>query len=57
MKMAEKLEKEGKIFLIRPLENTVGRTETSYEKLMAFYRHGYDLMSEQFEKLVDYLNK
>ncbi|QOV19649.1 patatin family protein [Blautia liquoris] len=57
VKMAEKLEKEGKIFLIRPLENTVGRTETSYEKLMAFYRHGYDLMSEQFEKLVDYLNK
>ena len=42
---AEELEKEGKIFLIRPQTNPLGRAETNYEKLMAFYRHGYDLMS------------
>ncbi|WP_230398381.1 patatin-like phospholipase family protein [Novisyntrophococcus fermenticellae] len=53
----ERLQKEGKLFVIQPLDKTVSRTETHYDKLMAFYQHGYDRMSEQFDDLMTYLEK
>lgn len=55
VEMVERLEKEGKVFVIQPLEKTIGRAETHYEKLMAFYEHGYDRMSEQMDDLMRYL--
>lgn len=55
VEMVERLEKEGKVFVIQPLDKTVGRAEMHYEKLTAFYQHGYDRMSEQFDDLMRYL--
>lgn len=53
----ERLEKAGKVFVVQPLEKTVGRAELHYEKLMAFYQHGYDRMAEQMDDLMRYLEK
>lgn len=55
MDAVERLEKEGKVFVLRPLEKTVGRAELHYEKLMNFYQHGYDRMAEQMDDLMRYL--
>ena len=51
----ERLEEDGKIFVLRPEMNTVGRLESDYAKLEAFYQHGYDLMKEQYGALVEFL--
>lgn len=47
----EKWEDEGKVFVIRPLEKTVSRTERDPERLMEFYRHGRERMEAQFDDL------
>jgi len=55
MALVNKLEAEGKIFVIRPTEPPVGRLEKDYDKLMSFYMHGYNMMQERFEELKRYL--
>ncbi|MDD3277789.1 MAG: patatin family protein [Lachnospiraceae bacterium] len=57
IRQVEKLEREGKLFVIRPMEKTVGRAESHQEKLIAFYQHGYDSMKEQMDALRTYLQK
>lgn len=50
------LEKEGKIFVIRPdSEITVGRLETAPEKLKELYEAGYNDAKNKFEVLKEYL--
>ena len=49
------LEKEGKIFVLRPLIPTVSRLEKNYDALMHFYEHGYRLMKKQYDELMKYL--
>ena len=49
------LDKEGKIFVIRPTEPPIGRLEKDYDKLMNFYLHGYQMMQERYEDLKKYL--
>ncbi len=51
----EKLEKEGKIFVLRPLIPTVSRLEKDYDMLMNFYDHGYCLMRREYNRLKEYL--
>lgn len=51
----EKLEKEGKIFVLRPLIPTVLRLEKDYDMLMNFYDHGYCLMRREYNRLKEYL--
>ncbi len=51
------LEKEGKIFVLRPEIDAVGRLDSDYEKIIQFYQHGYDLMESQYESLLEYLKK
>lgn len=51
----EKWEKEGKIFVLRPSNRTVSRTEQNYDELIRFYQHGYDAMEEQFEAMKAFL--
>ena len=51
----ERLEKEGKIFVIRPTLPCPGRTEVNREKLKAFYNHGYNTMVMEFERMKDFL--
>lgn len=53
----EKWEAQGKVFVIRPRTKTVSRTEQNHEALTAFYQHGYDLMEESYEKLLEYLRR
>ncbi len=55
MERIEKLEEEGKIFVIRPLIPTVSRLEQDVDKLNTFYQHGYQLMEERFSELQTYL--
>ena len=53
----EKLEKEGEIFVLRPEMKPVSRLEKDYDKLMAFYDHGYELMKRELPRLEAYLEK
>ena len=55
MNLIEKLEEEGKIFVLRPLIPTVSRLEKNYDALMHFYEHGYSLMKKQYDELMKYL--
>lgn len=57
MEKIEKLEEEGRIFVLRPQIKTVARLEKDYEILMDFYNHGYHLMEKQYENLLAYLEK
>ena len=53
--LVEKMEKEGKIFVLRPLIPTVSRLEKDYDMLMNFYDHGYCLMKREYGRLMEYL--
>ncbi len=53
----EKWEAQGKVFVIRPIQKTVSRTEQDRQAMTDFYQHGYDLMEENYGKLLGYLEK
>lgn len=55
MEYIEKLEEKGKVFVIRPEYDGVGRVETNQEKLTSFYNHGYDYMKEHYDELLAWL--
>ena len=55
MLMVNKMEAEGKIYVIRPTEPTVSRLERNYDTLMRFYEHGYETMEDEYDKLRRYL--
>ena len=57
MDLVDRMEEEGKIFVIRPEIKTISRTERNREKLMEFYRHGYIQMMKQYDGLIQYLEK
>ena len=56
LELIEKLEKEGKIFVIRPEMKVVKSLEIQEKKLTNFYLHGYQIMNRDFQALKDYLN-
>lgn len=55
LKLVERLEKEGKIYVLRPLIPPVSRLEKNYDTLMNFYEHGYSLMKREYDSLMKYL--
>lgn len=55
MDLVEQLESEGKIFVLRPIVPTISRLEKDYGEKLRFYRHGYDMMKQEFERLQQYL--
>ena len=57
MALVNKLEAEGKIFVLRPTMPPVGRLEKDYDKLMDFYNHGYEMMQDRYEKLLKYIEQ
>ena len=57
VKYIEELEREKKIFVIRPQVETVSRMESDPIKLSAFYQHGYDLMESQYDNMMKYLKE
>ena len=57
MELVEKLEAEGRIYVIRPMVPTVSRLERDYDKLMSFYEHGYALMKKEYTNLLRYMEE
>ena len=57
MEYLEKLEKEGKIFVLRPRMKAISRMEQDHRKTLAFYQDGYDLMKEEYDRMMDYLER
>ncbi len=55
MDVIDRLEEEGKIFVLRPQIKPVSRMETDSEKLLELYQHGYEMMEKEFERLKAYL--
>lgn len=51
----EKLEEQGKIFVVRPETMMISRLERNVEKQEEFYKHGYEEMGKKYEDLVKYL--
>lgn len=57
MDLIDKLEQEGKIFVLRPQVKPVSRIERDTDTLMGFYTHGYELMEKEYGRLQEYLQK
>lgn len=54
--LLEKWESEGRVFVLRPEMESVGRLESDPGKLTAFYDHGYERMKARAGELMDYLS-
>ena len=57
MEQIEKLEAEGKIFVIRPKVEAIKRLEHDQERLEAFYQDGYNTMKERYTSLLEYMKE
>lgn len=55
MDLVEKLEAEGRIFVLRPTAPTISRLERDYDEKLKFYQHGYDMMKQEYENLRRYM--
>ena len=55
MNHIERLEREGKIFVLRPQVKPVRRMERNADTLMEFYNHGYHMMEQEYGRLLEYL--
>lgn len=56
MELVDHLEEKGRLFVIRPEEVTVSRTERDLEKLEDFYWHGYETAKEAWPALLEWLS-
>lgn len=56
MNHIDRLEQEGKIFVLRPKVKPVGRLERDADTLQKFYQHGYDRMEQEYDRLLKYLD-
>lgn len=50
-----RLEKDGKVFVLRPQVPAVGRLESDRDKMKAFFEHGYEYMKEQYDNLCAFM--
>lgn len=57
LNITESLERQGKIFVVRPHVKPVGRLERDKDTLKDFYKHGYETMERQLDDLKAYLKK
>lgn len=55
METIERLERAGKIFVLRPSMPCPSRTEISRGKLQSFYDHGYHTMVKEFDRMKEFL--
>ena len=53
----ERLEKENKIFVLRPEIPAISKLEKNEKVLKEFYQHGYELMKEKLEEMKKYLER
>ena len=52
--LMDKLQAEGKAFVIRPQIPTISKFEQDSRKIMELYRHGYTLMDKRLMELVEW---
>lgn len=57
LEWVERLEEQGKVFVIRPEVPLISKIERDYDKVEEFYQHGYDQMEKEYENLLKYLEK
>jgi len=57
LNLIDKLEKEGKVYVIRPGMRPVHNHETNPDKLLKFYEHGYEMAGEKFAEITDFLSE
>lgn len=50
-----RLEKEGKVLVVRPQIPAVSRMERDRDKMAAFFEHGYEYMKEQYNQLCSFM--
>lgn len=55
LELIERLEDEGRIFVIRPQVPVVRRIEKNPDVLQAFYEHGYDYAKEVYPAMMEFL--
>lgn len=55
LKDMSNLEKEGKLLVIRPTKELVGRLENSQTRMEAFYRQGYELAERRLEEVYNFI--
>lgn len=55
MDLIERLEKQGRVFVIRPEMPCVSRTERDLEKLEDFYWHGYEMGEKLYPALKEWM--
>lgn len=53
----EKWEDAGRLFVIRPEMQPVKRLEKNTGKLEAFYDHGYEVMKQHYQEMLEYLGQ
>lgn len=53
--LIERLEEQGKVFVIRPVQPCPKRTEVNREKLQGFYDHGYQTMQKELDRMKQFL--
>ena len=51
------LEREGKVFVIKPTLPCISKTETDNEKIDSYYYHGKDIMNEKLNSLKEFMNE
>lgn len=55
LEIVEQLEKEGKVYVIRPTQPSIKNSESNPNKLMRFYEHGYQTAKEKFAEMKAFL--
>ncbi len=54
VELMDRLQAEGKAFVIRPQIPTISKFEQDSSKIMELYRHGYTLMDKRLMELVEW---
>lgn len=57
VKYMERMEREGKVFIIRPTEHSIGHFERSLDKIEEYYKLGYDNASELKDALLEFIGE
>lgn len=52
----DELERQGKVFILRPTVRPISRMERDVSQMQMFYDHGYAQMERQYERLQEYLS-
>ncbi len=51
----KKMEKEGKVYVLRPEIESISKSKPDYEADEGFYNHGYEIMNRKLPELLDFL--